>query len=91
MQAAASAMDVAATAERFDHLLPLAQEFTSRYSAIPLGYAYLGVALTGTGQYDAAIAAIGHTVELGFDAMEGHTVRVTAFEGKGDVRGALQE
>jgi hypothetical protein len=52
MQAAASAMDVAATAERFDHLLPLAQEFTSRYSAIPLGYAYLGVALTGTGQYD---------------------------------------
>lgn len=91
MQAAAEAMEAAATAEQFDRLLLLAREFSSHYPGQPLGQVYLSVALTGMGQYDEAIAAVDRAVEQGFDEMEAHAIRVGAYEGSGSVRGLLQE
>src|SRR3954452_23142803 len=91
MQAAAEAMETAATAEQFDRLVGLAKDFGSHYPGQLLGEFYLAVALNGTGRYDEAITVADRAIGLGLDETEARGLRLEAYEGKGSIPGLLEE
>jgi len=84
-------MRQAADSDENHRFLRLATDFVRRYPSISLGHAAYADALARTAQYEPALRAISHAVELGFDETEARMIRADIYDDAGQPGKAIQE
>lgn len=91
LQKKVEAMRQAADSGENDRFLSLSKDFVRCYPNMPMGHAAHADALACVGQYEPALRAINHAVELGLDETEARIMRVDLYDELGMTAKAIQE